>query len=98
MKKPDIVDPAKPKTVRGKYIHLLEQGSNVAILDHDIVGHFPDSESVNNALRAFLAMSQQFASLTGSARRPAGRVAARKKPLAFDPRTGLTHQKAVAAK
>lgn len=98
MKKPEIVDQAEPKTARGKYVNLLERGSNIAVLDRDVVDHFPDSESVNNALRAFLAMSQQFASLTDSAHRPVRRVTGRKTPLSFDPRTGLKNQKAVAAK
>ena len=98
MKKPEILDQAKPNTVRGNYTHLLERGSNVAVLDSDVVDHFPDSESVNNARRAFLAMSQQFASLTGSAHRPLKRVTGRKTPLAFDPRPGLNKQKAHAAK
>ena len=50
---------AKPTTVRGKYANLLQQGTNVAILDPDIVEHFPDFESVNNALRAFLAIGKE---------------------------------------
>ena len=38
--------------VRGKYVERLAKGSNVIILDPDVAQVFPDSESVNQALRA----------------------------------------------
>jgi hypothetical protein len=50
---------ARPTAVRGKYANLLQQGTNVAILDPDIMEHFPHSESVNNALRALFARRNQ---------------------------------------
>lgn len=50
---------AKRTAVRGKYANLLQRGTNIAVLDADIVEHFPGSESVNNALRAFLAIGKQ---------------------------------------
>ncbi len=37
---------------RGKYAHRFEKGSNVVVLDPDLAELFPDSESVNRALRA----------------------------------------------
>jgi hypothetical protein len=44
------------KATRGKYANLLAQGSNLAIIDLDLHAHFPDSESVNAALRKQLAL------------------------------------------
>jgi hypothetical protein len=40
------------KGVRGKYAARYAQGSNVVVLDPDVAKVFPDSESVNKALRA----------------------------------------------
>jgi len=43
------------KGVRGKYYRrLLKEGSNVVVLDRDIAKQFPDSASVNRALRTVL--------------------------------------------
>ena len=38
--------------VRGKYIERLKNGTNLVILDPDVAAVFPDTESVNQALRA----------------------------------------------
>jgi hypothetical protein len=40
------------KGVRGKYTNLLKQGTNVAVIDPDLLDTFPDSASVNEALRS----------------------------------------------
>ncbi len=37
--------------VRGKYVARFAQGSNVVVLAPDVAAIFPDSESVNRALR-----------------------------------------------
>lgn len=43
------------KAVRGKYYkRLLKEGSNVVVLDPDVARAFPDSASVNKALRSVL--------------------------------------------
>jgi hypothetical protein len=42
--------------VRGKYIDRLAGGANVVILEKDVAEFFPDSESVNEALRALAAI------------------------------------------
>jgi hypothetical protein len=43
------------KAVRGNYYkRLLNEGSNVVVLDRDIAKAFPDSASVNKALRSVL--------------------------------------------
>ncbi len=39
------------KGVRAKYAARFREGSNVVILDPDVAEVFPDSESVNAALR-----------------------------------------------
>ena len=38
--------------VRGKYAARFAKGANVIVLDPDVAEVFPDSESVNQALRA----------------------------------------------
>jgi len=48
------------KAVRGKYYkRLLAEGSNVVVLDRDIAKAFPNSASVNKALRAMLRGKRQ---------------------------------------
>ncbi len=43
------------KAVRGKYYkRLLKEGSNIVVLDRDVAKAFPDSASVNKALRSVL--------------------------------------------
>ena len=43
------------KAERGKYYkRLLKEGSNVVVLDRDVAKQFPDSASVNKALRSVL--------------------------------------------
>ena len=41
--------------VRGKYAARYRQGTNVVVLEPDVAAAFPDSGSVNRALRAVLA-------------------------------------------
>ena len=40
------------KGVRGKYAKRYAKGSNLVLLDPDLAKLFPDSKSVNEALRA----------------------------------------------
>ncbi len=37
--------------VRGKYARQYSEGSNIVVIDPDLTDLFPDSESVNKALR-----------------------------------------------
>jgi hypothetical protein len=47
------------KSVRGKYYRkLLDEGSNVVILDPDISKAFRDSSAVNEALRSLLELTR----------------------------------------
>ena len=43
--------------VRGKYADRYRQGTNVVLLDPELVAAFPDSKSVNDTLRALLAIA-----------------------------------------
>ena len=60
--KPKPTDDLRPeydfdysKAVRGKYYRrLLKEGSNVVILERDVAKAFPNSASVNEALRSIL--------------------------------------------
>ncbi|MFZ5864860.1 MAG: hypothetical protein ACOYXY_03170 [Thermodesulfobacteriota bacterium] len=53
------------KAVRGKYYRrLLEEGSNVIILDPDVAKAFHDSASVNEALRSLLELTRSTKRLT----------------------------------
>ena len=38
--------------IRGKYARRYAEGTNVVVIDPDIIKYFPDNESVNNALRS----------------------------------------------
>ncbi len=64
------------KAVRGKYYkRVLKEGANVAVLEPDVAKAFPDSASVNDALRIVLKAGE-------AARRPGIRTKrARSKPV-----------------
>lgn len=57
--------------VRGKYFRSAMAGSNVVLIDPDLVAVFPDAASVNRALRALAEAAQGVAkrSARGSNRR-----------------------------
>ena len=58
------------KGERGKYYkRLLKKGSNVVVLDPDVLEVFPDSIAVNTALRSLLGLAQVSADLTSRSRR-----------------------------
>jgi hypothetical protein len=61
--------------VRGKYAARMAKGSNVVVLDRDVQKLFPDSASVNTALRAL-------AQAVAVAKKPASRKAAPRKRAA----------------
>ncbi len=53
------------QAVRGKYCRrLIEEGSNVIVLDPEIAKSFRDSASVNEALRSLLEIAQSTKRLT----------------------------------
>jgi hypothetical protein len=59
MKKTDEDGPMRPeydfsKGVRGKYAERFAQATNLRVLDEDMAAAFPDSASVNEALRKLI--------------------------------------------
>ncbi|MFZ3090527.1 MAG: hypothetical protein WA240_07900 [Nitrospirota bacterium] len=65
------------KAVRGKYYkRILKEGTNIVVLEPDVAKAFPDSASVNNALRVVLKAGQTAQRLT---RRSAGRAKAARR-------------------
>ncbi len=47
------------KGVRGKYARRYAEGTNVVVLAPDLARIFPDSESVNRALRLLVEAAQR---------------------------------------
>jgi hypothetical protein len=46
------------KGARGKYAKRFLEGRNIILLDPDVAGLFPDSKTVNDALRALARIAQ----------------------------------------
>ena len=44
--------------VRGKYSERYRQGTNLVLLEPEIAKSFPDSDSVNNALRMLMQIAK----------------------------------------
>ncbi len=45
--------------VRGKYAQRYSEGTNLIALSPDVAEFFPDSEAVNTALRALIAIARK---------------------------------------
>jgi hypothetical protein len=64
--------------VRGKYYERFRQSSNVVLLEPDVAAAFPNSASVNEALRALASSSRKSARVirrsAGPHRRPNKRM------------------------
>ncbi len=45
--------------VRGKYVDRYRQGTNLVLLDPEVAQAFPNSRSVNDALRAILVIARR---------------------------------------
>src|SRR5438105_10854673 len=72
------------KAERGRYYkRLLKEGSNVVVLDRDVAKKFPDSASVNKALRAVLKKKRPRRAATHAAR-------SREKPRAGYAASGVS--------
>ena len=57
---PDMLDEYDfSNGVRGKYAKRYAEAANVVALDPDVVAFFPDSESVNEALRALVKIARR---------------------------------------
>ncbi len=46
------------KGVRGKYAKQYAEGTNIILLEPDVAKAFPDSESVNKALRSLIQQKE----------------------------------------
>ena len=51
---------------RGKYAKLYDEGTNLVLLDPDVAEVFPNSVSVNRALRALADLIRQHSAKTSS--------------------------------
>jgi hypothetical protein len=51
------------KGVRGKYAKQYSEGSNIVVLSPDVAEIFPDSESVNEALRMLIKIARKQANI-----------------------------------
>lgn len=47
------------KGVRGKYVKRFASGSNIVVLSPDVAEFFPDSDSVNEALRTLAKIARK---------------------------------------
>ncbi len=47
------------KGIRGKYARRYAAGSNVVVISQDVAEVFPDSESVNEALRMLIKIARR---------------------------------------
>ncbi len=57
---PDMLDEYDfSKGVRGKYARRYAEGTNVVVLAPDVAAVFPDSASVNEALRGLIKIAQK---------------------------------------
>ena len=64
------------KAERGRYAHRLKvEGSNLVLVEPELAKSFPDSASVNAALRSVVEFAQMSAGLT---RRSSGRATKRR--------------------
>ena len=72
--------------VRGKYYERFRQSSNVVLLDPDVSEAFPNSESVNQALRALASAARKSGRVmrrpSGPKRRPNKRMQLTRSALA----------------
>ena len=59
------------KAVRGKYFDRMQQGTNIVLIAPDLLDTFPDSESVNEALRSLKKIAARTAAPTPRRRKTA---------------------------
>ena len=70
-------DPLEPrhldlgKAVRGKYYDRMQAGTNIVLIAPDLLDTFPDSESVNEALRGLKKIATRSARPTPRPRKTA---------------------------
>lgn len=67
MKKDELLDDLRPEydlsklknQVRGKYAARYREGTNLVLLDPDVYEVFPDSKSVNSALKMLIKLARK---------------------------------------
>lgn len=47
------------KGIRGKYAKKYAEGTNVIVIDPDVIQYFPDHDSVNEALRSLVPIMKR---------------------------------------
>ncbi len=45
--------------IKGKYSNRYEEGTNIVMLDKDVMSYFPNQDSVNQALRSIIPIIEQ---------------------------------------
>ena len=73
---PELTREQLGKGVRGKYFKHFAQGSNVVVLQPEILKAFPTSEAVNRALASMLAFAHETRGLTDRSARTSRKRAA----------------------
>jgi len=46
--------------IRGKYASKYKEGTNLVVLDPELIEYFPDSSSVNEALRSLARLMKRY--------------------------------------
>jgi len=46
--------------IRGKYVSRYKEGTNIIVLDPELIEYFPDSASVNEALRSLAKLMKKY--------------------------------------
>ena len=67
MKKNELLDDMRPEydlstlksEVRGKYVERYREGTNIVLLEPEVAQAFPDSASVNSALRLLIELAHK---------------------------------------
>ena len=54
------------KGIRGKYAKLYKEGTNVVLLEPEVARAFPDSESVNKALKKLTEVEKGSSKASGA--------------------------------
>lgn len=68
---PELTREQLGRGVRGKYCKTVLQGSNIVVLRPEVWKAFPTSETVNDALSALLAFTEEIERITTRSKRPA---------------------------
>jgi hypothetical protein len=68
--------------VRGRHYRAYRDGTNVVFLEPDLVEAFPDSASVNEALRLLVRLAHSKAVPAGRPNKPSPQPASRARPKA----------------